>query len=226
METPRSYVFVHGAWFGGWCWEEVGRLLESYGHEVVAPDLPGRRARWGWAISLGSQRRLLEKVLRSVGKPVVLVCHSLGGIVASELGERYPELIDHIVYVSAYLPRRKDSVATLSRMSEQRNHPYSVSVLRGMIAPKMSEFSHYFLHDCAPELAAATACRLVSEPAVPFVTRVRLSASNFGRIPKMYVVCENDRVLCSSFQKKMADHWSSALSVLSVRACFAADGSG
>ena len=36
----KNFVLVHGAWHGGWCWNETKALLESQGHSVEAPDLP------------------------------------------------------------------------------------------------------------------------------------------------------------------------------------------
>ena len=36
-----TFVLVHGAWFGGWCWQKVIPLLEAAGHEVYAPTLAG-----------------------------------------------------------------------------------------------------------------------------------------------------------------------------------------
>jgi len=36
-----TYVLIHGAWHGSWCWEKVIHLLEKAGHKVIAPDLPG-----------------------------------------------------------------------------------------------------------------------------------------------------------------------------------------
>src|SRR5215469_9124435 len=36
-----TYVFVHGAWHGSWCWDKVVPLLEQAGHQVEALDLPG-----------------------------------------------------------------------------------------------------------------------------------------------------------------------------------------
>ena len=37
-----TFVLVHGAWHGGWCWEKLTPILEASGHRVVTPDLPGR----------------------------------------------------------------------------------------------------------------------------------------------------------------------------------------
>jgi len=36
-----TYILIHGAWHGAWCWNKVVSLLEKEGHAVVAPDLPG-----------------------------------------------------------------------------------------------------------------------------------------------------------------------------------------
>ena len=39
-----TFVLVHGAWHGGWCWDRVAPLLREAGHEVHAPTLTGRRS--------------------------------------------------------------------------------------------------------------------------------------------------------------------------------------
>ena len=36
-----TFVLVHGACHGGWCWEKVGPILQAHGHTAYAPDLPG-----------------------------------------------------------------------------------------------------------------------------------------------------------------------------------------
>ena len=41
-ETKRAtFVLVHGAWHGGWCWRRVADRLTAKGHYVVAPTLSG-----------------------------------------------------------------------------------------------------------------------------------------------------------------------------------------
>ena len=37
----KTFVLVHGAWHGGWCWRRVADLLESKGHKVFTPTLTG-----------------------------------------------------------------------------------------------------------------------------------------------------------------------------------------
>jgi hypothetical protein len=40
-DEMTTYVLVHGAWYGGWCWREVARPLQEVGHEVLTPTLTG-----------------------------------------------------------------------------------------------------------------------------------------------------------------------------------------
>ena len=49
--VPKTFVLVHGAFVGGWCWRRVARLLQSKGHSVFAPTLTG----------LGDRSHLLNK---------------------------------------------------------------------------------------------------------------------------------------------------------------------
>src|SRR5258708_31454865 len=39
--APKTFVLVHGAWHGGWCWRRVADLLEKKGHKVFPPELTG-----------------------------------------------------------------------------------------------------------------------------------------------------------------------------------------
>src|SRR5579863_2206159 len=36
-----TFLLIHGAWHGGWCWRKVAPLLQAKAHMVLAPDLPG-----------------------------------------------------------------------------------------------------------------------------------------------------------------------------------------
>ena len=39
--AQKTFVLVHGAWHGGWCWRSVVDLLQTRGHKVFAPTLTG-----------------------------------------------------------------------------------------------------------------------------------------------------------------------------------------
>jgi len=36
-----TFVLVHGAWHGSWCWKRVRKALQDQGHQVFTPTLTG-----------------------------------------------------------------------------------------------------------------------------------------------------------------------------------------
>lgn len=103
-----AFVLVHGAFHGGWCWDAVAQRLCAAGHVVYAPTLDGladRAAAAAGTITLsdhiGQVARLIEEQdLRDV----VLVGHSLGGMVVTGVADRCRERIAHLVYLDAFVP--------------------------------------------------------------------------------------------------------------------------
>ncbi|MFD1490412.1 alpha/beta fold hydrolase [Ancylobacter vacuolatus] len=54
-----TFVLIHGAWHGGWCWDRVAPLLEVAGHRVAAPTLSGLGGRQEvGATRIGTPRRV------------------------------------------------------------------------------------------------------------------------------------------------------------------------
>lgn len=41
MARGETFVLLHGAWHGGWCWERVADLLRMRGHRVTTPTQTG-----------------------------------------------------------------------------------------------------------------------------------------------------------------------------------------
>src|SRR5687767_10121804 len=99
-----SFLLVHGAWHGAWCWYKVAALLRARGHEVRAIDLPshGIDARAPGSVTLEDYVDAAHTALDGMSRPVV-VGHSMGGIVLSALAEKHPERIGSLVYVAAFL---------------------------------------------------------------------------------------------------------------------------
>ncbi len=100
-----TYVLVHGAWHGGWYWHKVVPLLEKEGHKVEAPDLPGHGKDKTpiSEITLEAYAQSICKVLDAQSEPVILVGHSMGGIVITQVAEYRPERIKMLVYLTAFL---------------------------------------------------------------------------------------------------------------------------
>ena len=102
-----TFVLVHGAAHGSWCWDKVVPLLEAPGHEAIAVDLPGNT--YGEfdiphnVITLDTYAQHVCKVLDQINEPVVLVGHSLAGLTITQTAEYRPEKIKTLVYLTAVL---------------------------------------------------------------------------------------------------------------------------
>ena len=92
-----TFALVHGAWHGPWCWERVVEPLRVRGHEVVLPDLPSEDA----ALGLEDYADTIDAALGDA-EDVVLVPHSLGGLVGPVVARRRP--LRALVYLCALVP--------------------------------------------------------------------------------------------------------------------------
>jgi pimeloyl-ACP methyl ester carboxylesterase len=102
-----SFVLVHGAWHGGWCWKHVRRLLQAEGHEVFTPTLTGvadRSHLLSRAVNLETHIDDVVNLIRWEELSGVVLCgHSYGGCVISGVAERIPDRIGALVYLDAFV---------------------------------------------------------------------------------------------------------------------------
>src|ERR1700709_792326 len=84
---PHTFVLVHGAWHGGWCWRRGADILERQGHKVFTPTLTGLGERshlMRAGINVSTHVADVVNVLKWERlKDVVLCGHSYGGLVVS-----------------------------------------------------------------------------------------------------------------------------------------------
>lgn len=116
---PRSFVLVHGAWHGGWCWRRVADRLERKGHKVYAPSLTGlgdRSHLLGTRPTVTTHIEDIANILRFEDlQRVVLVGHSYGGIVISGVAEKVLPQLASIVFLDAFVPSNGQTIMSLSR---------------------------------------------------------------------------------------------------------------
>ncbi len=119
-----TYVLVHGAWHGGWCWRQVSARLREAGHEVHAPTLTGLGERAHLAGPGVCLRTHVDDVLGLLGDEdlhdVVLVGHSYAGLVVREAADRMPGRVSRIVLVDAWAGRDGESLDDLAPESFRR----------------------------------------------------------------------------------------------------------
>jgi pimeloyl-ACP methyl ester carboxylesterase len=109
MANPSTFLLVHGAFTGGWCWRDCRALLTAVGHNVFTPTLTGLGERH----HLASADVLIETHIADIAnvieaeelQGVVLVGHSSSGVLAAAVADRMPERIAHLVFLDSSLPR-------------------------------------------------------------------------------------------------------------------------
>ncbi len=101
-----TFLLVHGACTGGWCWEKVVPLLEAAGHKACAPDLPGlgKDDTPPANVTLADNVDKLARLLDKMEEQVILVGHSLGGVTIGQLAEARRRKMKALVYLCALLP--------------------------------------------------------------------------------------------------------------------------
>ena len=112
-----TFVLVHGAWHGAWCWRRVARLLTQSGHEVFAPTLTGVGERSHLLTpDVGLDTHVLDIVNEMKWQElnnVVLVGHSYGGMVISGAAEKMEKAIASIVMLDAFVPEDGQAIVDL-----------------------------------------------------------------------------------------------------------------
>jgi pimeloyl-ACP methyl ester carboxylesterase len=115
---PRTFVLVHGAWHGGWCWNRVADLLRARGHRVFTPSLTGLGDRAHLFSKDISMQTHVEDILSVVEteelSDFILVGHSYGGFVISGAADTLRERVSRYVYLDASLPPDMSSGTSFS----------------------------------------------------------------------------------------------------------------
>lgn len=206
-----TILLIHGAWHGSWCWANVQSILQLAGRNVVTVDLPGRAGDHSSVETL-TLKRYADKVLRVAelqGEPVIAVGHSMAGAVISAAAEKRPELVRHLVYLSAYLPADGQSVFGIAQEDgSNRLLPYlrPDTPSEGWLwfAPDVPVRETLYA-DCEEEDARKAELLLTPEPALPLGTPAELTSERFGRVSKAYVECGQDQVIPIGLQRSMRE---------------------
>jgi pimeloyl-ACP methyl ester carboxylesterase len=135
----KTFVLVHGASQGGWCWRRVSDRLERGGHKVFTPTLTG----------LGERSHLMSRdvdlemhitdvvnvikweSLANIGG-IVLVGHSYGGWVVSGVAEQMLPAISSIVFLDAFMPENGQKGLDLN--SERSKAEIALALKKGDIS--------------------------------------------------------------------------------------------
>ena len=202
-----TIVLVHGAWHGGWCWRHIVPLLEARGHTVLAPDLPGHGDDPAEPAgqSLDNYAERIGALVRKTGGDVVLVGHSLGGLVISSVAEALPERLRGLVYLTAFLPLDGDSLVRIC--SVDPGNPLNAASLRTpdgkCVTVDPARLGELFYADCPAEDVAFARAHVGPEAIAVMFQTVHVTPERFGRVPRAYIHCSRDVALPLFIQQQM-----------------------
>ena len=202
-----TFILIHGAWHGSWCWDRIIPLLKKEGHKVEAPDLPGhgRDKTPIPEISLQAYTDRVCQILDAQAEPVILVGHSMGGVVITQAAEYRPEKIKILVFLTAFLPQNGESLLQLAGGDTE------ALVLPNLIMAEDQSYAtvrdesikEAFYGDCSDEDVKRAKSLLVPQAAAPFATPVNTSKERFGRVRRVYISCLRDQAISPALQEKM-----------------------
>jgi pimeloyl-ACP methyl ester carboxylesterase len=182
----RTFVLVHGAWHGGWCWRRVADRLETRGHKVFAPTMTGLGER---AHLIDLKPDLTTHITDIVNvikwenlSDIVLVGHSYGGFIISGVAEKMEPAIASLVFLDAFVPENGEALADLA--SPRLREGIQAVLQKGepaMAAPKAALFQvnekdrPWVDEKCTPQ------------PAGTFAQKIALSGARERIAKKAYI---------------------------------------
>lgn len=198
------FVFVHGGFHAAWCWDRVIAELAGLGHDGVAVDLPGHGALVRQDSTLANRR---DAIVAAMQPDDVLVGHSGGGFDQTLAADARPDLVKHIIYLAAGLPREGRTYPEAMAMRDTEDGEFDGDVgemLRYLNfdadgAMTFADFDgawKYFYHDCDEETARWAFSRLGPERfGDTTVTPVSVPTFWATDLPRSFIVCEQDRCM-------------------------------
>jgi pimeloyl-ACP methyl ester carboxylesterase len=205
----NTFVLVHGAWQAPYVWNTVKAELEKAGQKVVVVELPahGDDFTSPAEASIDVYRDKVISAINNTNSKVILVGHSLGGVVVSAIAEKIPSKIKKLIYIAGFVPVNGQSLIDLANQDAQ-----------SLLGPALIPSKDQLLLDVRRDAITSIFCqdgndavkKLVldnyrAEPAIPFTNPVTLTDANFGSVDKYYIHTLQDHAIGIDLQNKMAN---------------------
>jgi len=196
-------VFINGAGLESRIWSKVVAGLE---HPSLLVDFPLRKS----AVDARSRLSMEDYVMhmkRQVDEwgihKLVLVAHSLGGVLALKLAAQLTDRLAGFVAVGAAIPKNGGSF--LSVLPFPKRMVMSAFLRTLGTKPPESAIRAGLCHDLSPDHAAEITKGFIPEAIRVYTDRIGVSAPN---VPRLYVKLTNDKELSPSLQDQMISNLS------------------
>ncbi|WP_077921848.1 alpha/beta fold hydrolase [Spirosoma sp. 209] len=184
------YVLVHGAWHGGWCWQQVSAQLRATGATVYTPTLSGMGEHQHTltpAINLDTHiTDIVNLLVMEDLHDVVLVGHSYAGAVITGVADRIPERLRQLVFLDAVLVENGQSLLDVHPKDIQAAFAAAAAPSRGLSLPIRPSAS-FGVNDVA--LSRWADARLTPQPYRCFSQPIVLRNPYGNGLPTSYIAC-------------------------------------
>jgi len=185
----------------------VQPILESHGHKVCAPDLPGlgKDHTPPANVTLADNVEKISRLLDKMEEPVVLAGHALGGVTISQTAEARRRKLKALVYVCGLMPpsgtASREMTANDPDMLFRRSRELSPDGLTYTFA--RSQLPAMFYQDVSAEDRYRAMERLRPQPISISTTPVTLTEERYGSVPRWYIECTQDNAIRIARQRAM-----------------------
>ena len=195
-----TIVLVHGAFAESSSWDGVIDLLVARDHRVIAAANPLR--------GLASDAAAVSDLVRTIEGPVVLVAHSYGGAVISNVDADAGEIVG-LVYVNGFAPEPGEHCFQLAAMypgsmlGEQTARPVPRSDGTTDLYIDPDRFHDIFCQDVSASQAALLAA--TQRPATQEALTEPSGEPLWEQVPSWFLIGEEDRIIPADLQRYMAE---------------------
>ena len=205
--TKVPVILVHSAWLGAWQWEATMAHLNQEQLNPIAVDLPGhgQDSTPPNEITMDNYVDHLLDIIDHQSEKVVLVGHSFNGINISRVAELRPDKIKKLIYVTAFLvPNGTSFFSAVQGVENSKavEHFY-LSEDQSYALVTDEEMHNAFAHDIPLETFNAAKPNIVPEPSAPLGYALEITEENFGKLPKYYIECTEDKAIPIAVQRAM-----------------------
>ncbi|MBS0054985.1 alpha/beta hydrolase [Yersinia sp. Marseille-Q3913] len=194
MATKLNILLVHGAWADGSQWRHIIPALHAMGHRVIAIQNP--------LTSLADDVERTIKLTTALYGPTLLVGHSYGGMVITQVG--HLQNVVGMVYLAAFAP---DAGESLSSLFALRNPPIGAAYIRpddnGFLWIDTDKFHEIMCQDVDENEALVMA--LVQKPLAARAFTDKSAQPAWRVKPCWYQVSTEDRMLPVETQRGFAE---------------------
>ena len=193
-----TFVLVHGGGHGGWCWQATAGLLRGMGHDVYTPTLTGFGERSHLDTSTVTFATFVTDITNVLIfedlRDVVLVGHSMGGVIIPRVAEELPSRLHRVVWLAAVVTA--DGESLLQAVPQSPWIAKAVTIGPDGTAdtdPELILDAH--IHDGSADERAFVHDRHLPYPPHALTEPGRLSAFLALGLPTAYVIATDDRTI-------------------------------